>query len=112
MTILDSWRRKSRGKVRCSLCGTTISKGVEYLVQKTVDAGTLWEDKTCPECEVALALYWRRNQDYYFSWDDFENAHVEEDFYEELQHPSPDLTVRDAQVMCAYLARSGTEEYR
>lgn len=77
MTILDSWRRKSRGKVRCSLCGTTISKGVEYLVQKTVDAGTLWED-----------------------------------FYDALQYPSPDLTVRDARIMCAYLARIGTEEYR
>ena len=112
MTILDSWRRKSRGKVRCSLCGTTISKGVEYLVQKTVDAGTLWEDKTCPDCEVALALYWRRNGDYYSDGDDFEPALVEEDFYDELQHPSPDLTVRDARIMCAFLARIGTEEYK
>lgn len=52
------------------------------------------------------------HQDYYFSWDDFENAHVEEDFYDALQHPSPDLTVRDARIMSAYLARIGTEEYR
>lgn len=40
------------------------------------------------------------------------DAHVEEDFYDALQHPSPDLTVRDARIMCAYLARIGTEEYK
>lgn len=112
MEMLSDWWRKSRGKVRCSYCGTTIPKGVEYHVEKLVDAGSIWEDKTCPDCENALALYWRRNRDYYFDEDDFECAHVEEDFYGALQHPSPDLTVRDAQIMCAYLARIGTEEYR
>ncbi len=96
MTILILGGAKSRGEgTVLRSCGTTILKGVEYSnCRRRKPLG----GQTCPECETALAPYSGGATATTTSWDDFENAHVEEDFYDALQHPSP-------------ISRSGTLDY-
>ncbi len=47
----------------------------------------------------------------YYLWDDFENAHVE-DYYDALQHPSPDLHDSGRPIMCAYLTCIKVQEVK
>lgn len=49
--LLALWNPISRGKVKCSVCLTVIPKGEKYVRQKRVDAGDIWEFKTCQLCE-------------------------------------------------------------
>lgn len=111
METLDDWYRKSRGKVKCSLCGTTISKGVEYYVSKNVYDGCIYEWKECPDCSAIARYFYERN------WEYLDDCGYTADDVDEMcldafaDGVDPALRIREAQVMWAYLKRRGLEDH-
>lgn len=57
MSLITSTYRKARKEHTCSYCGRTIKAGDTYLADNIADNGTVYNWKTCKQCEQLLEKY-------------------------------------------------------
>lgn len=113
METINDRRRTSQGKVQCSLCRTTIPKGVEYQVETCAESGRIWDFKSCPACEKLLNYICAEDRDFIYDWG-VDTDYADVFCWEKLAYisePSPSLTVRQARIMHDYLVRRKTEGF-
>lgn len=60
-TLLAETYPRSRGKVRCDLCGHPIPAGVVYTQQSLTDDGRVYTWRECPVCEDAATGFMEAN---------------------------------------------------